>query len=171
MNTPAPDLAEGHQVDLQYAVHRHGVPHANSLRGWALAVLREEGAASGALVIRVVDQQEGRTLNQQWRGRDRATNVLSFPGESVPGLPWRPWGDLVLCKPVIAAEAREQGKPPRAHWAHMVVHGTLHLLGYDHQQEQEAEIMEERERQILASFGLADPYAPRQSSGDAEDKP
>lgn len=171
MKRAATGPGAAHQVDLQYAVGRAEVPAASSLRRWAVTVLEREEAAPGNLAIRVVDREEARTLNHQWRGRDRATNVLSFPGDNLPGLPWRPWGDIVLCKPVILAEAEEQDKPPRAHWAHMVVHGTLHLLGHDHQQDEEARIMEDRERQILAGFGFADPYAPRPSSADAKGKP
>ncbi|HKY92416.1 MAG TPA: rRNA maturation RNase YbeY [Nevskiaceae bacterium] len=139
---------------VQRRVPPQGVPAPSSLREWALAAL---GPVSGELTIRIVDEDEGRTLNHRYRGKDYATNVLSFPydGETldVPIL-----GDLVLCAPVVGREAVEQGKDPRNHWAHLVVHGCLHLLGYDHQTDREAREMEDRERAILATFAIPDPY-------------
>jgi probable rRNA maturation factor len=139
---------------VQRRVPPQGVPAPSSLREWALAAL---GPVSGELTIRIVDEAEGRDLNKRYRGKDYATNVLSFPydGETldVPVL-----GDLVLCAPVVEREAGEQGKEPRNHWAHLVVHGCLHLLGYDHQADREAREMEDRERAILATFGIPDPY-------------
>lgn len=114
------------------------------------------------LTIRVVGAAESRKLNRTWRGKDKPTNVLSFPAlpvgngrhELVPEL-----GDLAICAPVVAREAREQGKPAQAHWAHMVVHGVLHLLGYDHEVDRDAQIMEAREADILAGLGYSNPYA------------
>jgi probable rRNA maturation factor len=139
---------------VQRRVPPQGVPAPSSLREWALAAL---GPVSGELTIRIVDEAEGRALNKRYRGKDYATNVLSFPydGETldVPVL-----GDLVLCAPVVEREAGEQGKEPRNHWAHLVVHGCLHLLGYDHQADREAREMEDRERAILAAFEIPDPY-------------
>lgn len=139
---------------VQRRVPPQGIPAPASLREWALAAL---GSASGELTIRVVDEIEGRALNKRYRGKDYATNVLSFPydGETldVPIL-----GDLVLCAPVVEKEAAEQGKDPKAHWAHLVVHGCLHLLGYDHGNDRDARTMEDRERAILATFGIPDPY-------------
>ena len=142
-------------VSVQYAVPRRGLPSAARLRRWASAAL---ASAPGEVTLRIVDAGEGLALNRQYRGRDYATNVLSFP---VPELPdgTRPIrGDLVLCAPVIAREAKEQGKAPDAHWAHMVIHGCLHLRGYDHEEREEAEEMEALERRLLAGLGYPDPY-------------
>ncbi len=107
------------------------------------------------MTLRLVDAQEGRTLNREYRGKDYATNVLSFPYEVEPRL----FGDLVVCPEVVAREADEQGKPLAAHYAHLVVHGMLHLQGWDHETKAEAEVMEEKEREILGALGYSDPYA------------
>ena len=116
------------------------------------------------MTIRFVDSQEGRLLNRDYRGKDYATNVLSFPYASAPIL----CGDLVLCAPVVEREAGEQGKPAEAHYAHLIVHGLLHLQGHDHESRKEARLMEDRERAILASIGFADPYAgEKQGTGPA----
>lgn len=142
-------------IAVQFAVSRAGIPAAASLRRWAAAAL---GTSAGDVTLRVVDAAESRTLNRTYRGRDRATNVLSFP---VPELPdgSRPIrGDLVLCAPVIAREAREQHKASGAHWAHMVIHGCLHLCGHDHETAEEAGRMEALEREVLAGLGFPDPY-------------
>lgn len=142
------------EILVQRRVPPQGIPAPSSLREWALGAL---GSASGELTIRIVDEAEGRELNRRYRGKDYATNVLSFPydGETldVPVL-----GDLVLCAPVVEREAVEQSKDPKSHWAHLVVHGCLHLLGYDHQDDRDARTMEDRERAILATFGFPDPY-------------
>lgn len=163
---PAP-TATRVAVEVQYATSRRGVPHARTLRAWAAQVTpgarrssRIAGPASRSVVLRVVGAAESRRLNHRWRGKDRATNVLSFPaGEPVTGPEEpAPLGDIVLCAPVIRREAREQGKPPGAHWAHMVVHGMLHLLGYDHVSAPDAAEMEGLEMRLLADLGVADPY-------------
>ena len=148
-------------VAVGYAAPRAGVPAATSFRKWVAAAL--EGRIREAdLAIRIVDEKEGRALNHHYRGKDYATNVLSFPAELPEGLPKGVklplLGDLVLCAPVVAREAREQGKPLNAHYAHLTVHGCLHLLGWDHEDAQEAEAMEQLEREILAGLGLPDPY-------------
>lgn len=146
------------QIDVSYGLPRGGLPAAGTLRHFATAALagrREDGELS----IRIVDAHEGRELNRDYRDKDYATNVLSFPAELPPGVPLPILGDLVLCAPVIAREAQEQGKPLKHHYAHMVVHGVLHLLGHDHMEEAEAEAMETIEREVLASLGIADPYA------------
>jgi probable rRNA maturation factor len=109
-------------------------------------------------VLRIVDEPEGAELNQAWRNRSAATNVLSFPAELPENPALRVLGDLVLCAPVVRREARAQGKPQAAHWAHLVIHGTLHLLGYDHTVESEAEVMEALECAVLAGLGFPDPY-------------
>ena len=112
--------------------------------------------AAATITLRFVDAEEGRVLNREYRGKgkDYATNVLSFPYEPPPHVS----GDLVLCVPVVLREAIEQGKPAEDHFAHLVVHGMLHLQGYDHQTDAEAELMEAKEREILAGLGIADPY-------------
>jgi probable rRNA maturation factor len=111
------------------------------------------GRRGGELTLRITNEAESRALNHRYRGRDYATNVLSFPYQE-PGM----LGDLVLCAPVVAREAKAQGKPLRAHWAHLVIHGCLHLLGYDHEQSQAAEKMEKLEIRILRNLGFANPY-------------
>ena len=110
------------------------------------------------LTIRIVDEAEGRELNRRWCDRDYATNVLSFPAEGLADIAPDLLGDIVLCAPVVTAEAAAQGKSAAAHWTHLTVHGVLHLLGFDHQDEHSAAAMEEHERAILASLGFADPY-------------
>ena len=145
-------------IDVSYGLPRAGLPASSTLRAYAEAALagRREDAE---LAIRLVDAEEGRALNRDYRDKDYATNVLSFPAELPPGVPLPVLGDLVLCAPVIAREAAEQGKPLKHHYAHMVVHGVLHLLGHDHMHEAEAEAMEAIEREVLAGLGIADPYA------------
>ena len=129
-----------------------GVPSAARLKHWASLAL---AASPGELIIRVVGPAESRRLNRLFRGKDKATNVLSFHG--APG----DVGDLVICAAVVAREAREQGKTPAQHWAHMVIHGVLHLRGYDHIRAADAKMMEARERAILARLSIPDPYEPR----------
>ena len=135
------------------------VPAAADFERWASAALAGRRDAA-ELAIRIVDEQEGRELNARWRGRDRATNVLSFPADLPPELQAQLplLGDLVLCAPVVLREAAEQRKAPPDHWAHLTVHGVLHLLGHDHEVEAEAEAMEALERSILAGLGIGDPY-------------
>jgi len=145
-------------VAVEFACAREDLPAAEELRGWARAALAAAGAPA-ALDIRVVDEPEGTELNRRYRHREGATNVLSFPFEAPPGAASDLLGDLAICAPVVRREATEQGKSVVAHLAHMVVHGTLHLLGFDHQQEREAQEMEQREREILATLGFPDPYA------------
>jgi probable rRNA maturation factor len=125
---------------VQFAAGRRGIPSAARLRRWTLG--------HPGITLRIVGAREGRLLNSRFRKRNHPTNVLSFST-----------GDIVLCHPVIAREAREQGKPIAAHYAHLVVHGVLHLRGYDHKNKSEAARMESAERRILARLGFADPYA------------
>ena len=144
-------------VSVSYGLPRAGLPAAVSFRRWAAAAA--QGRIKRAdLAIRLVDAKEGRALNRHYRGKDYATNVLSFPVELPPGVTLPLLGDLVICAPVVAKEALEQGKPLAAHYAHLTVHGVLHLLGLDHEDEREAEAMEQLERDILAGLGLPDPY-------------
>ena len=145
-------------VSISYAVPRTGVPAATSFRKWVAAAL--DGRIREAdLAIRIVGAKEGRALNRHYRGKDYATNVLSFPAELPEGVKMPLLGDLVICAPVVAREAKEQHKPAVAHYAHLTVHGVLHLLGWDHDDDKEAEAMEQLERDILAELGLPDPYA------------
>ncbi|HWK73247.1 MAG TPA: rRNA maturation RNase YbeY [Povalibacter sp.] len=156
-------LAFSPEITVQFATRRAGVPHPRALREWAIAAMRHKPAPStvraardAGLSIRVVGSAESRRLNRTWRGKDKPTNVLSFPA---PATQSPLLGDLAICAPVVAREAREQGKSTQAHWAHMVVHGVLHLLGYDHELDRDAAIMEARETALLANFGYANPYA------------
>lgn len=147
------------ELDLQLATAAGDLPGEAQLRQWCELALRQRTAPS-ELTIRIVDEAEGRELNHTWRGKDYATNVLSFPAEIPDGLLDIPLlGDLVICAPVVAREAAEQGKRAEAHWAHLVIHGCLHLLGYDHIDDAEAKEMEALERQLLAELGHPDPYA------------
>ncbi len=144
-------------VGVSYGLPRKGLPAAASFRKWAAAAA--EGRIRRAdLAIRLVDEKEGRSLNRHYRGKDYATNVLSFPADLPEGVKLPLLGDLVICAPVVAREAAEQGKPLAAHYAHLTVHGVLHLLGLDHEDEREAEAMEQIEREVLAALGFPDPY-------------
>ena len=126
-------------MTVQFAVPRRGLPSAASFRRWARGF--------PGLTLRVVGAREGRLLNKKYRGRDRATNVLSFAT-----------GDIVLCDPVVRRESKAQGKTLRAHYAHLVVHGALHLRGHDHRTRAQARKMERQEVRILRRLGFADPY-------------
>ena len=145
-------------VSVSYGVPRKGVPAATSFRRWAAAAAHGR-IRRADLAIRLVGEKEGRALNRHYRGKDYATNVLSFPAELPEGISLPLLGDLVICAPVVAREAKEQDKPLLAHYAHLTIHGVLHLLGLDHDNSREAEVMEQIEREILASMGLPDPYA------------
>lgn len=151
-------------VAVGYATPRAGIPAATSFRKWVAAALAGR-IREADLAIRIVGSKEGRSLNHHYRGKDYATNVLSFPAELPEGLPKGVklplLGDLVLCAPVVAKEAAAQGKPVAAHYAHLTVHGVLHLLGWNHEDTREAECMEQLEREILAGLGLPDPYIER----------
>lgn len=135
---------------MQRRVPPRGVPSPARLRQWARTAL---AGAAGDLTVRIVGSRESRVLNKRYRGKDKPTNVLSFPYGERGVL-----GDLVICAPVVNREAQEQGKAPAAHWAHMVVHGVLHLRGFDHIQKAEARVMESSERAILARLSFPDPY-------------
>lgn len=155
-------------LDLQSASVQDDLPSADQMDAWVQATLNGH-RENAELSIRLVDDTESQTLNRDYRGKDYPTNVLSFPFEAPPGIDdddiLALIGDLVICAPVVRREAREQGKPEVNHWAHMVVHGTLHLLGYDHIDENDAERMEELERSILATLGFPDPYLTPEPSG------
>jgi len=138
-------------LSVQYACNREGLPLRADFVRWARAAL----VGGGQITIRLVEADEGRELNDEYRGKDYATNVLSFPYEVEPLV----LGDLVICPDVVAREAAEQNKPLAAHYAHLTVHGMLHLQGGDHENDDEARQMEDEERTILAALGYPDPYA------------
>lgn len=146
------------QVRLGYACGRRGIPGPASFRRWVGTALEVAGRSGGEVCIRIVDAAEGRRLNREYRGKDQPTNVLSFPAELPDGLDLPLLGDLVLCAPLVHHEAMRQGKRPIWHWAHLCIHGSLHLLGYDHQDEASAATMESLEIRALAGLGIADPY-------------
>lgn len=144
-----------------------GVPADKDILRWAQAAV--DGAANDAtahldrdepyeLALRIVSRDESQQLNRDYRGKDYPTNVLSFPFEAPPGVDVAILGDLAICADVVKQEAQEQQKDILAHWAHLVIHGTLHLLGYDHIEDDEATQMEALEIKLLAGFGIADPY-------------
>ena len=144
-------------VEMQRRVRTWAPPRAE-IAAWAASALGRK-AAGRELGVRVVGPRESRRLNARYRGRDKPTNVLSFPAPELPAVPDQlPLGDLVICPEVLRAEAREQRKSLRAHWAHLVVHGTLHLIGYDHMQPGEACRMERREISVLRRLGFPNPY-------------
>ena len=134
------------------------IPSLSELEIWANAVLTYEGLTEQEVTIRFTDEAESQNLNREYRGKDKPTNVLSFPFEAPPGIDINLLGDLVICAPVISREANEQQKEVSDHYAHMTVHGLLHLMGYDHIDDVEAEIMESKEIEILAQLGIDDPY-------------
>ncbi|HHE9443411.1 TPA: rRNA maturation RNase YbeY [Haemophilus influenzae] len=145
-------------VDLQIATENiEGLPTEEQIVQWATAAVRPEGDEV-EMTVRIVDEAESHELNLTYRGKDRPTNVLSFPFECPDEVELPLLGDLVICRQVVEREAVEQDKPLMAHWAHMVVHGSLHLLGYDHIEDDEAEEMESLETQIMQGLGFDDPY-------------
>ena len=145
------------RVDLQLAYHDEGTPSAAEIRTWAKAALKQLRDNS-ELSVRIVDETESAALNKRWRNTGGPTNVLSFPAGDIPGPVPGPLGDIVICAPVVAREAARQKKKLDAHWAHMVVHGCLHLLGYDHADQHDAEEMEGLEISILENLGFDNPY-------------
>ncbi|HEY0178722.1 MAG TPA: rRNA maturation RNase YbeY [Dokdonella sp.] len=154
--TAAPPL----RLWLRNEAGRRGVPLRRSFERWIGAIPDLAGRRAEVNLL-IVGAAAARRYNREFRGRDYATNVLSFPWQPLPGAPAALLGDLVLCAPVVAREAREQRKPARDHFAHLAIHGTLHLLGYDHESAADAERMEALERRVLARLGIADPYAER----------
>ena len=145
-------------IDLQIACEQEtGLPTAEQIEQWAAAAVQPQ-SDEVEMTVRIVDEAESHELNLNYRGKDRPTNVLSFPFECPDEVELPLLGDLVICRQVVEREAQEQEKPLMAHWAHMVVHGSLHLLGYDHIEDDEAEEMESLETQIMTELGFADPY-------------
>lgn len=153
------------ELDLQIALDMPGLPDESEFRRWAEAALAGAGYRRDAeLTVRVVNEAESTALNETYRHKQGPTNVLSFPFEAPPGVESALLGDVVICAPVVLREAFSQEKPAWAHWAHLVAHGVLHLLGYDHQHESHAETMETLEIRILTGLGYPDPY------GDPQDR-
>lgn len=145
------------QIEVQYASAVTDIPRRAEFIDWVTAAL--EGVIEPVeVVIRVVDAEESAALNVTYRDQSGPTNVLSFPADTPPEVDVPLLGDVVICAPVVQQEALQQGKPERAHWAHMVVHGVLHLLGYDHEERHQALRMEQREVEILESLGYDNPY-------------
>lgn len=153
------------EVDVQFACDAPDVPSVEAIHSWVEAALRQSGRLQDdnvEVAVRIVGAEEIQTLNQRYREQDKPTNVLSFSAGSIDGLPdhaGRPLGDVVVCAPVVSEEAGRQGKRLADHWGHMLVHGTLHLLGFDHATDAEAAEMEALEARILASRNVTDPYA------------
>jgi probable rRNA maturation factor len=145
-------------LDFQLACeHTTGLPEEAQFQRWLEAAVMPFQPES-EVTIRLVDEAESHELNLTYRDKDKPTNVLSFPFEAPPGIELPLLGDLIICRQVVEQEAAEQGKTVEAHWAHMVVHGTLHLLGYDHIEDEEAEEMEGIETEIMLALGYPDPY-------------
>ena len=146
------------ELDLQIAVeNEQGLPSEQDIQLWLDKTI-PQFQENAELTVRIVDTQESHQLNHDYRGKDKPTNVLSFPFEAPPGVELDLLGDLIICRQVVEKEAEEQSKPLLAHWAHMVVHGSLHLLGYDHIEDDEAEEMESLETEIMQTMGFEDPY-------------
>ena len=164
-------MTERPVIDRQVALSADAaLPGQAALAAWVGAALaRHPEDERREVTVRFVDADESRALNRDYRGRDKPTNVLSFPFDCPPELSLPLLGDLVICHPVVVEEAQAQDKRLEDHYAHLVVHGTLHLLGHDHLEDDEAEAMEQLEREILAGFGIADPYAPPAPEGDKRD--
>ncbi|MDX9875351.1 MAG: rRNA maturation RNase YbeY [Spongiibacteraceae bacterium] len=145
------------ELDIQVATSATTLPSTADFERWVAAALHDHRDRA-EVSLRLIDEEEMRTLNRDYRGKDYATNVLSFPADLPPELELELLGDIAICAPVVAREAADQHKPAQAHWAHLTVHGTLHLLGYDHIEEDEADAMEALETAILARLGFPDPY-------------
>ena len=145
-------------VEIQAVSTSERLPAPPQLTAWARAAWQDP-ARDAEVVIRLTDEAESRRLNREYRGKDNPTNVLSFPYGPVPGIVPDHIGDLLVCAPVVEREARAQGKRREAHWAHIVVHGMLHLQGYDHETDQQASVMERLETDILTGLGFPAPYA------------
>ena len=156
-------------VDVQIAVDDATVPKSTDLINWVCRALEAAGEKEPVDVsVRVVGEAEMRELNGTFRQQDKPTNVLSFSSGDIEGLPpgsERPLGDIVVCAAVVSDEAAEQQKTPENHWAHMMIHGTLHLLGFDHEDDAEAKLMEGLEVEILSGLGIANPYTDAHNCG------
>lgn len=151
-------------ITVQFATTDHSVPAEKDILHWAGSALELDGGG-GEVTIRITDEDEMQSLNNKWRNIDKPTNVLSFPLHDA-GCPLL--GDIVVCAPVVKREAAQQAKPVNAHWAHMIIHGILHLMGYDHSEEKEAENMEAEETALMLELGFPDPYFPGTTTSAAK---
>lgn len=147
-----------YQIDIESNSQSQHIPALPELEHWIGAALQSQQFEDAEVSVYIVDEAEGQELNAQYRGKDYPTNVLSFPADIAEEVGIPLLGDLVVCAPVVEREAQEQGKTLSAHWAHMLVHGTLHLVGFDHIEDDEAEIMEALETQIVTGLGYPAPY-------------
>lgn len=162
-------MAQTVRIDVQVASGVANAPAVSDIRKWleqAISHVGTDATRDLEVSVRIVDEEEGRSLNKQYRERDNATNVLSFPSmdagsAALPVESTLALGDIVICGPVVVREANEQGKDSSDHWAHMLVHGALHLFGYDHETDAQAAEMESLEARILADGGVENPYEPR----------
>ncbi|MBX2867632.1 MAG: rRNA maturation RNase YbeY [Acidiferrobacterales bacterium] len=145
-------------LDLQIACEEAGVPKAASFQSWVTQALDIAEEDRREVTLRVVGEEESQALNHRYRGKNKPTNVLSFPFETIPGIEEAILGDVVICKSLVEQEARTQNKLPESHWAHLVIHGILHLCGYDHIAAEEADQMESLEIEALSGLGYPDPY-------------
>ncbi len=148
-----------YQIDIEINSTSNKIPAVEKIESWISAALHSDELTEAEVSVYIVDEAESQDLNNQYRGKDKPTNVLSFPADipDAVGIPLL--GDLVVCAPVVEREAQEQGKTLEAHWAHMLVHGTLHLLGYDHIEDDEAEVMEALETRLITQLDFPAPYA------------
>ena len=145
-------------LDIQSASTSEDAPDEQSIKRWVGAVI-DSNQGDTELSVRIVDEPEGKLLNETYRGASGATNVLSFPFENQTPEALPLIGDIVVCAPIVQREAKQQNKDLNAHWAHMIIHGVLHLLGYDHQNDSEAAVMEGLETEIMQKLGFPPPYA------------
>ncbi|WJG08022.1 rRNA maturation RNase YbeY [Aliiglaciecola sp. LCG003] len=145
-------------LDLQIACDATDIPAHEDIQQWLNIALGERFNEDQEVTVRIVSPQESQQLNNAYRGKEKPTNVLSFPFEALPGIQLHLLGDLVVCAEIVAKEANEQQKPLANHWAHMLIHGTLHLLGFDHENDQDAQEMEQLEVSLLSKLSIDDPY-------------
>ena len=144
-------------IDIENVSSIGSIPDEKSIIKWAKMALEQKNK-NAEICLRIVDIEEGQYLNKEWRNKDSATNVLSFPvGETIEHAP-NLLGDIVICAPIVEQEAKQQEKDSEAHWAHLIIHGILHLQGYDHMTDDEAAVMEKKEIQILKETGYSNPY-------------
>ncbi len=146
-------------TEVQNISSEPGVPGSALIETWAATAYSKVAEEKAELTVRIVDEGDGRELNEQYCNKDTATNVLSFPFEDPPNVKTSILGDIVVCAPVISREAREQGKTLHAHWAHLIVHGVLHLCGYHHEVNDDAQIMQRLESEVVEQLGFSNPYS------------
>lgn len=158
LNRSSPKPTDMYQIDIETNTSSRALPSTVALETWIGAALKSQELEEAEVSLYIVDEAESQELNAQYRGKDKPTNVLSFPADIHEDVGIPLLGDLVVCAPVVEREAQEQGKTLEAHWAHMLVHGSLHLLGFDHIEDDEAETMEALETEIITGLGFPAPY-------------